>query len=428
MTARKRLPNPPRSEPRMVHGIGADPCSRTRTDRGHPDRSDSEMAHEHNQILMLRRDHQQFATPCAPGSGAVRTQTDRGTSRPAANPKWFTKLGQTACWLLLVGLASSVTSAEPQWVRPGITTNSPVWGIEGGLKFAIHPGGFTPRSGGPRGLIRLGYPTLENGAYDLINFIAVEPIVNGRKGFSELEKSSFDSENGKLFWTGAIDSPAVDAPHLDAGQLKTLSRGVEELSVTVFVEKFNNGAHVRLTLAQRNDRPDELRLTVESEPDSAEMDACILTATMGNKARTRLLFLKDGPVSSQQLYPDYKDSKFAPHRIFRVDQLPRAADGDVLVAFSNDEPEPWTVQPFGRPFFWDYKGKKVTQYWRKPAGEMTDELVCAVNARYTYWMSERPIPGGIAFENVELREPFKSGQSFIFGITHQSPLELHLLE
>ena len=42
----------------------------------------------------------------------------------------------------------------------------------------------------------------------------------------------------------------------------------------------------------------------------------------------------------------------------------------------------------------------------------------------TYWMSDRPIPGGIAFENFELREPFRSGQTFGFGITRQSPLAL----
>jgi len=51
-------------------------------------------------------------------------------------------------------------------------------------------------------------------------------------------------------------------------------------------------------------------------------------------------------------------------------------------------------------------GAKVTQYWRKAAAVGPD-LVCAVNGRFAYWTSDRPIPGGIAFENVELREPFK---------------------
>ena len=53
----------------------------------------------------------------------------------------------------------------------------------------------------------------------------------------------------------------------------------------------------------------------------------------------------------------------------------------------------------------------------KPAAEVSENLVCAVNGRFVYWGSKRPIPGGISFENFELREPFRSGQTFIFGIT-----------
>jgi len=189
------------------------------------------------------------------------------------------------------------------------------------------------------------------------------------------------------------------------------------------VEKFNNGAHVRLRLSQRSNAPDELKLTVIAGSDSAPIDTCILTATMGNKARTRLLFLNDGVVSSLQLYPDHRDSRFADHSIFGLDRLPRAGNGDVFVGIANDERDPAGVQPFGRPYFWDYKGAKVTQYWRKPVAEIRPELVCAVNARFTYWMREQAIPGGIAFENFELREPFKSGRSFIFGITRKNPLE-----
>jgi hypothetical protein len=326
-----------------------------------------------------------------------------------------------AMWVAFFTAVFLPLAQGADWVRAGQTTNSPMWGIEGGLKFALHPGGFTGGDGGPRGLIRLGYPTLTNGGYDLINFIAVEPIVNGQKGYSELEKSSFDQKNGKLFWTGDATKPATDSPHLDGGIISTNGRGVVELSVTVLVERFNNGAHVRLQLSQRSDAPDELRLVVEAEPDSAPIETCILTATMGNKARTRLLFLNDGPVSSLQLYPDYRDIHFARHGVFNLDRLPRAANGDVVVAIANDEADPSAAQPFGRPHFWDYKGAKVTQYWRKPAAEIVSGLQCAVNARFTYWMGKQPIPGGIAFENFELREPFRSGQSFSFGIKRQSP-------
>ena len=74
--------------------------------------------------------------------------------------------------------------------------------------------------------------------------------------------------------------------------------------------------------------------------------------------------------------------------------------------------------------FWQYRGEKVTQYWRKPAAELHDDLQCAVNGRYTYWMSRRPLPGGVAYENFELTESFRDGQQFIFGVTRRAPAEL----
>ena len=319
--------------------------------------------------------------------------------------------------LLLILFLSSSLAADHPWIRAGLNTNAPLWGVRGGLQFALHPAGFSGRNGGPRGLIRIGYPTLTNSAYDLINFIAVEPIVAGRKGFSELERSSFDGKPGKLFWTGALDEPATNTPHLDPGKIISHTNGVEELSVTVFVERFDNGAHVRLTLSQRTDAPNELRLTIHPEEGTAEIETCILTATMGNKARARIVNLADGPVSSLQLYPDYRDIHFAPHTIYPLERLPRADNGDVLVSIANDEPDPARIQPFGRPHFWDYRGRKVTQYWRKPAAQITPDITCALNARHTYWGGRQPIPGGNSFENFELRQTFHANQTFIFGIS-----------
>ena len=329
-----------------------------------------------------------------------------------------------ASLILEMMVFTTVSSAEVKWIRAGQTTNAPVWGIEGGLQFALHPAGWAGRNGGPRGLIRIGYPTLTNGAYDLINFIAVEPIVNGEKGFSELERSAYDNQPGKVLWTGRKSEPDLAHPFLDPGEITSPAPGVEQLKVMVRVERFDNGAHVRLYLLQRSDQPGELRLVLEAEEDSALMESCILTATMGNKARARLLFLEDGAVSSLQLYPEYRAEHFAPHEIFRLERLPRASNGDVLVSIMNDESNPAGVRPFGRPHFWDYLGRKVTQYWRKPKEEITPELVCAVNGRFTYWGSRQPIPGGISFENFELREPFESGRTFVFGITRRLPGEL----
>ncbi|MES2658071.1 MAG: hypothetical protein V4689_05605 [Verrucomicrobiota bacterium] len=294
--------------------------------------------------------------------------------------------------------------------------------MRGGLQFAIFPDGFTDGDGGPRGLIRIGYPTLPDGKHDLINFIAIEPVVGEARGYSELEKSHVDGRQGKFLWTGNTRPESLESATRDAGTIKTLKPGVEELTVTLHVEKFENGAHVRILLSQRSDAPDELRLTVQAEPGSAPIKNCILTATMGNKARTRLLWLKDEPLSSAKIFGYYTGSDFAPTVSFPLARLPRTASGDALVAITNDEENP--AEPLDPNNFWKYRGSKVTQYWRKPATGLNDSLRCAVNARFTYWMSKNPIPGGLAFENFELIEDFKNGQSFIFGVTKRSPAEV----
>jgi hypothetical protein len=322
--------------------------------------------------------------------------------------------------LLLLSLLV-VNSGAAEWVLPGINGNQPVWGLRGGLQFAIHPGGFTWGEGGPRGLIRIGYPTLPNGEYDLINFIAIEPTVGKTRGLSELEKSSVDGKQGKVFRPGAFDSDK-SAPR-DWGTIDHLPDGTEELAVPLSIEKFANGAHVRLILSQRSDKPDELRLTIHGESDSAPMESCILTATMGNKARTRLLWLNGGPVSSLKAFGNYRDSHFTQHAFYPIDRLPRSTAGDVVVAISTDEDKP-ADSTAGLSRGWQYRGEKVTQYWRKPAADLHSSLKCAVNARFKYWMSQTPIPGGLAYENFELIESFREGQTSIFGVTRRSPADV----
>jgi len=314
------------------------------------------------------------------------------------------------------------TALAADWVRAGVNTNQPVWGLTDGVQFAIPPGGFSGGEGGPRGLIRIGYPTLPGNRYDLINFIAVEPVVGQTRGYSELEKSRFDDRQGKWLWTGPTPPTNGASAALSPGVITSPQKGVEELTVPLFIERFDNGAHVRLVLSQRSDSPDELCLTVHAEPDSAPIQTCILTATMGNKARARLLRLKDKTVSSQELFGCHAGEGFTPHAFFPLARLPRNAAGDVLTAISTDEETP--AAALTSTDFWKYGGEKVTQYWRKPAAGLNDSLRCAVNARSTYWMSGNPIPGGPAFENFELVEDFEDGQQFIFGVTRRTPSEL----
>jgi hypothetical protein len=258
--------------------------------------------------------------------------------------------------------------------------------------------------------------------YDLINFIAIEPIVGGQRGFSELEHSQLDGVAGKRIW--AESSGSVLTTNLVPEQLRKRSDGQEELEVGLRVEKFENGAHVRLVVLQRSDRPDEIQLSVFQEPDSARLEYCILTATMGNMVRTRQLWLTHEMVSSLEVYPGYRGIGFAPQREYPLSRLHRTAAGGVLVAVTNDEQDSASVYPFPHSELWHYAGCKVTQYWAKEAGAFRDDLHAVLNGRYTYWQSSRPIPGGVAFENFELREYFFDGQKSVFGISRQTPQDL----
>jgi hypothetical protein len=316
----------------------------------------------------------------------------------------------------MIGLmAQALCASRAGELGPLLSSNQPVWGVRGGLVWTLPPDAH------PRGLLRVSYPVLPEEQYDLINFIAIEPIVQGRRGYSELEPSQLDRVPGKRIWT---KNPVARMLTNAVGEQASATAEGKKIEITLQVEKFDNGAHVRLVVLQRLEQPDEIELSVFTEPDSAPLDYCILTATMGNRARARQLWLKNEVVSSQELYPDYQDSNFAPAKSFPLSRLRRTAEGEVVVAVTTDEQNPAVVYPFPGSRAWYYGGAKVTQYWMMPAGSVADDLHVVVNGRYTYWRSKQPVPGGIAFENFELKQRFREGQTFVFGITRRTPREL----
>src|SRR4051812_35448112 len=304
---------------------------------------------------------------------------------------------------LIVALsAPPLFGAEWAQGKPG--TNEFVLGAKGGLLFAIPPSGFKERE--PRGLIRLGYPVLTNGGYELVNFVAIEPVVRGRKGFSELEKSKLDGVNGKRIWV--ISQSFTPA----------------KLNVTLGIEAFDNGAEVQIEIEQCSSTPDEIMFITRATTNSAPLDFCILTATMGNMIRARELWLKDKAVTAAELYPTYNDPHFAPHTSFALDRLLRLDDGSIIAAIATDEADPAVTQPVNTSNFWHYRGARVTQYWKQPGSVSHVGLTVLVNARHTYYGSRKPIPNGNAFENFEMRQRFRDGQQFIFGVTRRRPAEL----
>jgi hypothetical protein len=93
------------------------------------------------------------------------------------------------------------------------------------------------------------------------------------------------------------------------------------------------------------------------------------------------------------------------------------------VAATSDEEDPASV-PIPEVRWWRYRGPLLTQYWRVPARWVEPDLRVRVNGRRVYWASRLEIPGGISFENFEVRQTYRPGQEFIFGLTRQGPRDL----
>jgi hypothetical protein len=321
-------------------------------------------------------------------------------------------------WLMLGAATASMAAENEVWIRPIAPGQALIWGRRDGLVFGLpSPGGMR----GPRGPIRVGLLG-KNGEAELINFIAVEPVARGvgsrfsRMAFSELEMSELDAgERGKRLWVENV-----------AGELTTLPakpQPVQRLSVRIEVEGFTaNRARVFVIASIYSDRPHELELTVHHHDDSAHIEELTLTATMGNYERLRYLWLKDRVIDSRELYAGYSGDGFIDKENYPRDEMLTYGDGDALVLATTNEENPSGVEVTERPS-WTYRSIKLTQYWRVPAWHIQPDLRVKVNGRRVYWSSTTPIPGGLSFENFEVRQRYAPGQAFVFGLTPKQPWE-----
>lgn len=300
---------------------------------------------------------------------------------------------------------------DGSWLRPSSKHPAePRWGHPDGLQVGLSP---TP---GPRGLLRLFTPYLDHPRERLLNFVAVEPIVAGQdvRGFSELEASRLDGLPGKRFWSS--DSLADDEPQDPQAPARGVVAevdGTEQLTVWVHSERFDNGAEVSVRVRFRADRPHEVSLAAYRRPGSAPLEHCVLTATMGNFARLRQLHLRDRTLTPAELWPGFERTDFTEHGRFGVDELQPAPDGGVIVAATPDERAPHdATYADDTARHWQYFGRRAVQGWRVP--EPSPQLEVLVNGRWAYWASTSPMPGGVAYENFEVLEPFRDGQEFIY--------------
>jgi hypothetical protein len=321
--------------------------------------------------------------------------------------------------LLLAAAACSLgPSARAEFIHPRKATDPLVYGVKNGIVVAVHPAALDARpDGGPRGLIRVGYK--EGGKYYLINYVAIEPLVGGSRGFSELEKGG-DGKPGKRFWVGDdIKDGGVGKPGNVSGRVRITPSG-RVLTFAVHVEPFHNGARpiVEVSLFERF--PERVRFRTFSGPGGKAMAQCVLTATMGNQSRCRWLWLKSAAVFAPRLYEGYEGTDFVEKKSYPLSELHRTVAGDVVAAICPNESEPREVWPLSSGA-WHHDGKWMAQFWLKPKGTETAGLHCRVNGRRTYWAGDTPIPGGISYENFELREEFRPGSEVWFGYTTASP-------
>jgi len=343
--------------------------------------------------------------------------------------------------LLLFTATARPQSAAPKvdWIRPANEKSPPVWGIHNGIVVGLWPASIEQAGqnaeGGPRGLLRIGYEY--KGTVYLVNFIAVEPVVDGDMEFSEISPSRVDDKLGKQFWA---------APSVDTGSFSPYAstRGVishpdklhpetEELSLYVFTEKFLDGAQPYFKLSIRSDKPGELGIQVFNREKSAVMERCAFTATMGNYSRLRLLYLKDTVVDARKLFAGYNDIEFDEKEPYSNERMLKNTKGDLMVvAESNetfDQLASWPQEPrYLSGWHWRYRPfYKLTQYWRVDSGAYDKSLKVRVNGRAKYWSGGSDdkgkymdIPGGPAFENFELREIYQPGEKFYFGLSLKS--------
>jgi hypothetical protein len=338
----------------------------------------------------------------------------------------------------LLTLVSWPLLAGGAWIRPSGPDGALIWGRTDGIVFGIRSTGGLP---GPRGLIRIGVPNANGAPAELVNFVAIEPVIEGfgsrfsRMGFSELDMSQLDSgERGKRIWV--TPSEAAGELHtvpslasmfeIPGAKPKGAREPLETLSVRLEVEPFQyTKAHVYVVATMVSDSPHEVRLAVYHHPDSPPIEELTTTATMGNYERLRYLWLRDRVVDSRD-YPPGKPGatsvEFRDLADFPLPEMLRTGDGGAIVFCTPNEQAPGRVQVANAPS-WTYRAPKLTQYWRVPAHDIQPDLRVRVNVRQTYWASHVLVPGGPAFENFEVRERYLPGQVFIFGLSPKEPLE-----
>jgi hypothetical protein len=296
------------------------------------------------------------------------------------------------------------------WPGNGIGENIPVWGHSDGLRVGLAP------TRGPRGLLRIYAPYLDQEFPRVVNFVSVEPTVKGNSARSQSELAT-SSDKAGAEGLGFYPSNSLGRYRKDGKPPPgVITDDGDSCAIFVHTETFPDGAEPVIRVRFHREQPYEVELSTFASATSSPMESCVLSATMGNFALLRHMRVADGSVSAHELWDaddPLDDLDFLPWRTIESRRLHRDEGGRPIVTAFTDTDAEGLVYDENVAEHWRYVGKRASHAWMVEADA---NPVVAVNARRTYWRSQAAIPGGATIENFELRTDFVDGQKFWFRV------------
>lgn len=125
-------------------------------------------------------------------------------------------------------------------------------------------------------------------------------------------------------------------------------------------------------------------------------------------------------VAADALYFAYTGDDFVEHENYPLDEMLRTRDGGAIVLCTSDEVDPSNAPVTGKQFGTTASPSNSALAGCSPLHRARSSGSRECEAR-VYWASHDPLPGGIAFENFEVRQRYVAAQQFIFRITSKEP-------
>ncbi|MDH5770051.1 MAG: hypothetical protein OEZ25_02015 [Candidatus Bathyarchaeota archaeon] len=331
-------------------------------------------------------------------------------------------------------------NTEDDWIYPKSDDANPIWGIKNGIVFGTESTEMDNKPAGvwAKGLLRIGWAD-EEGKSHFFNYIGLSLIRNGKQvDASEIERITFHPDS--LTYASGLDvllseyfedsTEVQDYLSLEKNPAASLSQVTniedDEMSVLFRLSTFQfSKAKIYLIIVVDKSVPREIKISVyNQEEETNPLDFIIVSATYGNLARLRDLYLRYRIVNARELFEGYELGAwcFYPRVSFDLDELMINEENAVTVYAGNDEEGDWVADLGNEAPYYD--GPRFFQYWRKYAGSYGEDFQVSVNGREKYFggffnpCGHINISGGVSYENFEMVEEYYHGQTFWFGFDY----------